>query len=93
MLNQLYTIPADMKIVKQLESATGEYRQIELSVLLMGGTKSQSFFQQSVAFLAGSLPHSQTKIFEGFDHYSPEEKIDEVSAALKQFFDGEDAKI
>ena len=55
--------------------------------LLMSGTKSQELFQQSVKILGQILPTSQTKIFEGFDHYSPEEKVQEISKTVTQFYD------
>jgi len=88
MLNLLYTIPPDMKIVKQLESMAHIYKDVTTPTLLMGGTKSQDFFQQSVKFLGQTLPASQTKIFNDFDHYSPEERVAEISAALVQFYNG-----
>lgn len=87
MLNLLYTIPPDMKIVKQLEPITEKYSDMTTPVLLMSGTRSQHFFRQSVKLLEQILPTSQTKIFEGFDHYSPEEKVQEISKALIQFYD------
>ncbi len=86
MLNLLYTIPPDMKIVKQLESIVGQYKDMTIPTLLMSGTKSQEFFQQSVKLLEQILPTSQTIIFEDFDHYSPEEKVQEISKTLIQFY-------
>lgn len=86
MLNLLYTIPPDMRIVKQLESIVEKYKDITTPILLMTGTKSQEIFQQSVKFLEQILPTSQTKIFEGFDHYSPEEKVQEISKTITQFY-------
>lgn len=86
MLNLLYTIPPDMRIVKQLEPIGEKYKYMTTPTLLMSGTKSQEFFKQSVKFLGQILPTPQTKIFEGFDHYSPEEKVQEISKTLKQFY-------
>ncbi|MGZ4090451.1 MAG: alpha/beta fold hydrolase [Bacteroidia bacterium] len=86
MLNLLYTIPPDMRIVKQLEPIVEKYKDVTTPTLLMSGTKSQEFFQQSVKFLGQILPTAQTEIFEGFDHYSPEEKVQEISKKLKQFY-------
>lgn len=86
MLNLLYTIPPDMRIVKQLEPIVEKYKDITTPTLLMSGTKSQTFFQQSVKFLGQILPTSETKTFEGFDHYSPEEKVREISKQLIQFY-------
>lgn len=85
-LNLLYTIPPDMRIVKMLEPFVEKYQDMTIPTLLMGGTKSQAFFQQSVKFLGEILPTSQTKIFEGFDHYAPEEKVQDISKALTQFY-------
>jgi pimeloyl-ACP methyl ester carboxylesterase len=87
MLNLLHTVPSDMKIVKHLESAFEKYKNIPLPVLLMNGTKSQEFFQRSVTCLEEILPNSQKQIFEGFDHYSPEEKTREISESLVRFFE------
>lgn len=86
MLNLLYTIPADMKIVKQLETKVEQYTKIKTPILLMGGTKSQNFFQQSVKLLEQIIPTSQLKMFEGFDHYSPEENVKDISRSLLQFY-------
>ncbi|RYD83131.1 MAG: hypothetical protein EOP53_01735 [Sphingobacteriales bacterium] len=36
--------------------------------------------------LAQVFPNKKTKIFEDFDHYSPEEKVNEISVSLQQFF-------
>jgi pimeloyl-ACP methyl ester carboxylesterase len=88
MLNLLYTIPPDMRIVRQLESTVEKYKSITIPTLLMSGTKSQEFFQQSVEVLGQLLPDSQTRIVEGFDHYSPEEKVEEISKTLMQFYNG-----
>jgi pimeloyl-ACP methyl ester carboxylesterase len=87
-LNLLQTIPPDMRIVKELERDPAAYRGIESDVLLMRGTKSQAFFQDSVTVLGELLPKVQTTIFEGFDHYSPEEKVGEIATHLKNFFRG-----
>lgn len=86
MLNLLYTIPSDMKIVKQLEPFIEKYKSMTTHTLLMSGTKSQIFFQQSVRLLGQILPTSDTKIFEGFDHYSPEGNVEKISKALVQFY-------
>jgi len=88
MLNLLYTIPPDMRIVKQLEPIVGKYKDMAVPTLLMSGNKSQLFFQQSVKLLGQLLPTSQTKIFEDFDHYSPEGKVQEISKTLTQFYNG-----
>lgn len=86
MLNLLYTIPPDMKIVKELDSTIKDYSGMTVKTLLMSGTNSQAFFQKSVEAFSGVLPNVSTKIFEGFDHYSPEEKVEEISSALTDFF-------
>jgi pimeloyl-ACP methyl ester carboxylesterase len=85
-LNLLHTVPADMRIVKQLEPEFEKYRQIKTETLLMSGSNSQLFFQQSVTELGQAIPGAQVKIFAGFDHYSPEEKVEEIGLVLKEFF-------
>lgn len=89
MLNLLHTIPADMRIVKQLEPIAEKYRDVTTPTLLLSGTKSQNFFQESVRFLGQLLPTSQTFSLEGFDHYSPEEKVLSISDKLKLFYTGQ----
>lgn len=86
MLNLLYTIPADVKIVKQVEPETDDYKKIDVPVLLMSGTKSQLFFREPVAWLERIIPGSQIRTMDGFDHYSPEEKAKEFAVLLAEFF-------
>lgn len=88
MLNLLYTIPPDLKIVKQLDSAVDEYGSITKKTLLMCGTNSQPFFRESVKVLGTLLPGATIKTFEAFDHYSPEENFEDIASVLSDFFIG-----
>ncbi|MGF7072360.1 alpha/beta fold hydrolase [Mucilaginibacter sp. 3215] len=85
MLNLLYTIPPDLKIVKSLDFNVNTYKSMSVKTLLMSGTGSQIFFQKSVEALGEVLPNAQTEIFEGFDHYSPEERVEQIATSLVNF--------
>jgi hypothetical protein len=86
MLDLLHTLPPDMKMAIKLDSQFGRYRSITSGMLLMTGSKSPAYFHQGLNALKEILPQAEMKIFEGFDHYSPEEKVEELSGVLKGFF-------
>lgn len=86
MLDLLHTLPPDLKMAIKLDSKSERYKQINIPVLLMTGSKSPVYFHDGLKELENNLPSSTTKIFEGFDHYSPEEKVLEISSALKKFY-------
>lgn len=86
MLDLLSTLPADIRMVQALDSTYGRYHDITIPVSLMAGANSQHYFRLGTTVLAGVLPQSVTTIFNGFDHYSPEEKVTEIAASLRSFF-------
>ena len=86
MLDLLHTLPPDMKMAVKLDSKYERYNHIAIPTLLMVGSKSPSYFHEGIKALGDTLQQPTTKIFEGFDHYSPEEKVTEISKALKEFF-------
>src|SRR5262249_54958200 len=87
MLDLLHTLPADVEMARALDSTFERYKDINIPVYLLAGSKSPSYFHTGLNALEKILPQSRTNIFPGFDHYSPEEKVQEISAALKQFFE------
>lgn len=86
MLDLLHTLPADMRMAVSLDSQFSRYSQVNIPVLLMAGSQSPSYFHRGLKALETIMPQSEMKIFQGFDHYSPEEKVQEISGALKNFF-------
>ena len=88
MLDLLHTLPPDMKMAMELDSKYERYRYITIPTLLMAGSKSPSYFHEGIKALENTLQQPTTKIFEGFDHYSPEEKVKEISDMVKEFFSG-----
>ena len=89
MLDLLPTLTADIKIAKQLDSNYHVFSDISIPVLLMHGTKSPAYFHYGINELAKILQTTETKVFEGFDHYSPEQKVAEISNELNRFFSTE----
>jgi pimeloyl-ACP methyl ester carboxylesterase len=85
MLDLLPTLTADMKMVMQLDSTVEHYKTLAMPVLLMAGSKSPAYFHDGLKALEQVLPASTLQLFPGFDHYSPEEKTQEIAAALKDF--------
>ena len=86
MLDLLPTLPADMRMAMKLDSKFERYKGINIPVNLMAGSKSPTYFYEGIKALASVLKYSYTKVFEGFDHYSPEEKINEIAEELNHFF-------
>lgn len=86
MLDLLPTLTADLKMVAELDSQFEKYQNIDIPIMLMTGSRSPEYFHIGLKALSGLLKQSGTKVFEGFDHYSPEGKVDEITEHLKQFY-------
>jgi pimeloyl-ACP methyl ester carboxylesterase len=86
MLDLLPTLTADMKMAVQLDSTVEHYKTLAMPVFLMAGTTSPPYFHQGLEALKQVLPLSKLQLFEGLNHYSPEEKTQEIAAALNGFF-------
>jgi pimeloyl-ACP methyl ester carboxylesterase len=86
MLDLLPTLAADVKMVMQLDSTVEHYQTLSIPVLLMAGSKSPAYFHTGLKALEQVLPLSSFQLFGGFDHYSPEEKTQQIAAALNNFF-------
>lgn len=87
MLDLLPTLIADVKMVARLDSTFERYKQINMPVFLQAGSQSPDYFHKAIETLQTILPISTIKIFEGFDHYSPEEKVQEIAESIKQFIE------
>jgi pimeloyl-ACP methyl ester carboxylesterase len=72
-------------MVRALDSTFEKYEHIHTPVSLMAGAKSPAYFHTGLKALADTIPQATTKIFNGFDHYSPEEKVNEIATHLKKF--------
>jgi pimeloyl-ACP methyl ester carboxylesterase len=86
MTDLLPTMSTDVKLIMQLDSTQERYRKIQTPTLLMEGTESPEFLKQTTASLKSLLPHSETHIFDKFNHYSPETMTDDIAEVLKGFF-------
>jgi pimeloyl-ACP methyl ester carboxylesterase len=86
MLDLLPTLSADIKMAMELDSKFQIYCNIDIPIKLMIGSKSPEYFHIGLTALSHILKQSDTKIFEDFDHYSPEEKIVEIADDLKHFY-------
>lgn len=86
MLDLLPTMTADIKMIRQLDSQLEHYKHIHIPVCLLAGSKSPSYFHQGLKALSGQLENASLQIMQGFDHYSPEEKVEELAIQLKNFY-------
>jgi pimeloyl-ACP methyl ester carboxylesterase len=86
MLDLLPTLVADVKMAIVLDSLHQHYKHIKRPALLMAGSKSPSYFRLAIKELEEVLPSPTMQIFEGLDHYSPEEKVTDIGNSLKNFF-------
>jgi pimeloyl-ACP methyl ester carboxylesterase len=86
MLDLLPTLTADIKMARNLDSKFKIYGTIDIPIKLMTGSKSPEYFHIGLTALSNILKQSDTKIFKGFDHYSPEEKVVEIANDLKLFY-------
>jgi pimeloyl-ACP methyl ester carboxylesterase len=86
MLDLLPTLTADIKMAAELDSTVEKYRALEIPADLIAGSKSPEYFHTGLKALSDILKQAPIKILEGFDHYSPEEKADELANHLKQFY-------
>ncbi|MCW3085806.1 MAG: alpha/beta hydrolase [Bacteroidetes bacterium] len=86
MLELLPTLIPDMKMAMLLDSKQERYSAISIPALLMQGSKSPAYFHEGTKALNVCISQSTLKTMEGFDHYSPEEKVDELAKELISFF-------
>jgi len=87
MLDLIPTLTADIEMAMKLDSRFEKYAGMNIPVSLMTGSNSPPYFHQGMNALAGVLKQSYTKIFAGFDHYSPEEKVTEIAEYLVLFYE------
>jgi hypothetical protein len=62
------TLHADFAVVTESSGRLNDYRSIDASVLLMGGSRSPAFLRRALADLASVLPESTRVELEGLDH-------------------------
>lgn len=86
MLDLLPTMVADIRMVKELDSQLDHYKNISIPVNLIAGSKSPAYFHQGLNALKAQLKNSEHTIIQGFDHYSPEEKVEALGNRLKDFY-------
>jgi len=88
MLDLIATLTADVSMVLAHDSSFEGFKDISIPVSLSEGTESPEYFHTGLSALSDMLRYAHIKTFSGFDHYSPEEKVKELSDYLKDFFTG-----
>ncbi|MEV4263728.1 alpha/beta hydrolase [Kribbella sp. NPDC049584] len=82
------TMSADMQLVAQLADTTDDYATIAADVLLLGGSRSPTYFGRALEALTGVLPHSKRVTIPKLDHSGPTDDGGpaEVAQSLRTFF-------
>lgn len=82
------TMHFDVQLVIETESTLARFKAVSANVLLLGGSKSQSFLHVSLDSLSTVLPHVQRIELEGLDHLGPDNggKPERVASELRRFF-------
>jgi pimeloyl-ACP methyl ester carboxylesterase len=76
------TLPYDLAVTAGGVPTT-ELANITAPVLILGGTNSPGWFQQSVVDQAAGIPGAQLKMLDGYDHNAPG---DVIAPILIEFF-------
>ncbi len=86
MLDLIPTLTEDVKMAMELDNKAVRYQEIDIPVSLMTGSKSPDYFHYGLQVLNKIIKQSDIKIFNNFDHYSPELKVTEIATHLKDFY-------
>jgi pimeloyl-ACP methyl ester carboxylesterase len=80
----------DMELVHELAGTTADYATVGADVLLLGGAKSPTYFDVTLAALAGVLPRVHRFTFSGMGHNDADNDGDPARVAdlLEPFFHG-----
>jgi pimeloyl-ACP methyl ester carboxylesterase len=83
----LPTMPTDIGLVYELDSAYEKFATLTTSTLLLGGDKSAKHFKLAIEVLGKTLPNAQTKRMPGLEHNAPNtDAPDKIARELKNFF-------
>jgi pimeloyl-ACP methyl ester carboxylesterase len=84
----LPTMHYDVSLVIETGNTLDTFRPVSAEVLLLGGSRSQSFLRDALDNLAAALPRAQRIEFNGLDHLGADNsgKPETVASELRQFF-------
>jgi hypothetical protein len=84
----LPTVHYDVQLVIETENKLDTFRPISAEVLLLGGSKSQSFLRFALDNLTSALPRAQRVEFKGLDHLGADNsgKPENIASELRRFF-------
>lgn len=82
------TLHFELQIVKQTEGTIENYKEIAADVLLLVGSKSDTFIKESVTALSNVLPRAHLVELQGLNHDSAQDygKPELVARAVRRFF-------
>ena len=82
------TMHYDVQLVIETEDALDTFKAVSAEVLLLGGSKSQSFLGVALDGLGTVLPKVQRIELKGLDHLGPDNsgKPERVASELRRFF-------
>jgi hypothetical protein len=77
-----------VQLVIETENKLDTFRPISAEVLLLGGSKSQSFLRFALDNLTSALPRAQRVEFKGLDHLGADNsgKPENIASELRRFF-------
>ena len=81
------TLHYDLQIVKEMSESLNDYKDLQASVLLLGGTKSPAYLSAALDGLDARY-HESSATLPGLGHDGPEDdgKPDLVAQHLHRFF-------
>ena len=84
----LPTLKFDVQLVNETEGRLEDFRKVPVEVLLLGGTKSESFLKESLDALSNVLPHVHRIELPGLDHKAAANwaKPERIAEELRTFF-------
>jgi pimeloyl-ACP methyl ester carboxylesterase len=86
----LPTMPADMRLVGELDSTQQRFLDLPVATLLLDGGKSAPHFRLAVQTLAETLPRARRSTLPGLEHNAPNNGAPEtVAKELLAFFSRE----
>ncbi len=86
MLDLIPTLAPDIRMLIELESRIAHYQEIPIPVCLMAGSESPDYFKFGLKALAENIEISESYIFAGCNHSTPEENGAVIANRLKIFF-------
>lgn len=86
MFDLLHTLPADVRMLQETDNTFERFHSLSTHIALMYGTQTPAYFREGLEKLSNIAPNAFLQPFEGFDHYSPEQKTNDLAGFLKAYF-------